>query len=153
VREPNYDLLTRTGRLTHDPPRFMSVAAAAEQLLAVEAARGEGVCGPATRAVGLARVGQPSQAIVSGTLEELAGLDLGPPLHSLVLCAPGGATHELELAMLEAARWEAAEGGAGGREARPGQEGHAGVRRVPRVRAWSLAAEETSGESSGGEAG
>jgi diphthine synthase len=46
-----------------------------------------GICGPSAKAIGLARVGHASeQRIVSGTLEELAKQDLGPPLHSLVLC-------------------------------------------------------------------
>jgi len=43
--------------------------------------------GPDTRAVALARVGAGDMKIVSGTLAEIAGLDLGPPLHTLVILA------------------------------------------------------------------
>jgi len=43
--------------------------------------------GPETRAVALARVGAGDMKIVSGTLAEIANLDLGPPLHSLVILA------------------------------------------------------------------
>lgn len=43
------------------------------------------VCTKQTRALGVARLGSfDSQQIVSGTLEELQLMDLGPPLHSLV---------------------------------------------------------------------
>ena len=101
VREPDYDVLTRTGRTVFEPPRFMSVAQAAAQLLEVEKEKGEGVCGPDTRAIGLARVGGATQLIVSGTLGELATADLGPPLHSLILV--GGPLHDLEQAMYDEA--------------------------------------------------
>jgi diphthine synthase len=42
----------------------------------------------------MARMGQPTQQIVAGTLEELIKADLGGPLHSLVIC---GELHDLEL--------------------------------------------------------
>lgn len=57
------------------------------------------MCGPDTLAIGLARVGQDSQRIIAGTLAELAVLDFGPPLHSLVLV--GSSLHDLERAMFE----------------------------------------------------
>lgn len=60
------------------------------------------MCGPDTLAVGLARVGQDTQRIVSGTLGELAGVAFGPPLHSLVLV---GAMHDLERDLFEHFRW------------------------------------------------
>ena len=115
AREPDFEALVRTGRLAHEPPRFMSVNQCVAQLLEVEAARGGGLCGPTARAVALARVGQapraargdgrgddaarPGQRIVSGTLAQLAAIDFGPPLHSLVLVGAGA--HALELEMLE----------------------------------------------------
>lgn len=76
----------------------MSVAQCAQQMLEVEAERGEGVCGPEALAVGAARVGARDQRIVVGTLEELAGQDLGRPLHSVVLV--GKRMHEMERDML-----------------------------------------------------
>lgn len=105
MREPDFALLASTGRTAHLPPRFMSVNTAARQLMAVEARRGGGVCGPDTLAIGVARVGQDSERIVSGTLAELARVDFGPPLHSLVLPGP---LHDLEGDMVRA--WRCAPG-------------------------------------------
>jgi diphthine synthase len=98
VRELDFGLLARTGRKAYLPPRFMTIRRAILQLLAVERKRGRGVCPPGALAVGVARVGQDAQRIVSGTLEQLAGVDFGGPLHSLVLA--GGPLHEVEAAMV-----------------------------------------------------
>lgn len=103
VREPNLEALMR-GRTKYDPPRFMSVGEAVAQLMEVEAGRGGGVCGPEALGIGLARVGQPTQCIVSGTLAELATVDFGGPLHSLVLC---GDMHELERVLFDRFRVKA----------------------------------------------
>lgn len=46
-------------------------------------------------AIGLSRVGAPDQRIVAMSLEDMQHLELGPPLHSLVLPAPD--LHPLEL--------------------------------------------------------
>jgi diphthine synthase len=100
VREPDFDLLARTGKKQFLAPRFMTIHRAIAQLLSVESIRKGGVCTPQTRAVGMARVGQDTEAIVSGTLEALCEVDFGGPLHSLVLVAPG-TPHELEVQMLE----------------------------------------------------
>jgi diphthine synthase len=97
VREPDFDELVRSGRRVFRAPRFMTVNRAVRQLLLVEARRGGGVCGPATRAFGVARVGQESERIVAGTLAELLTVDFGPPLHSLVLV--GGPLHDMEAEM------------------------------------------------------
>ena len=98
MRELDFALLARTGRSTYLPPRFMSIHRAIAQLLALERVRGRGVCGPGVRAVGVARVGQDGQRIVSGTLGELLGVDFGGPLHSLVIA--GGPLHEVEEARM-----------------------------------------------------
>jgi len=94
----------------------MTIGRAIRQLLCVEARRGGGVATPATRAFGVARVGQETQLIRAGTLAELARVDFGPPLHSLVLV--GGPLHELEeeMARLYAVTPADAGGGAGGGE-------------------------------------
>ena len=55
------------------------------------------MCGPDTLAIGVARVGAPSQQIVSGTLAELLTVDFGGPLHSLILV---GDTDEVEREMI-----------------------------------------------------
>ena len=103
VKEPSLESLAR-GRKVYEPPRFMSVATAAQQLLEVEAKRGGGAYGPDTLAVGLARLGSDSQRIVAGTLAQLAEADLGPPLHSLVIA---GGTHPIEEEYLAQFRVEA----------------------------------------------
>jgi len=75
-------------------PRFMTVAECAQQMLEIEVEREEGICGPDTLAVAVARLGSETQKIVSGTLAELAKVDMGEPLHSLVVV--GKRCHELE---------------------------------------------------------
>lgn len=97
VKEPDYDSML-SGRLQYLPPRFMSINVAIDQLLEVERTRGEGVVGPESLAVGMARLGQPTQKIVFGTLKQLRSVDFGPPLHCLALC---GEMHALEEEMLE----------------------------------------------------
>jgi diphthine synthase len=43
-------------------------------------------------------MGQDTQQIVAGTLEELAKCDMGGPLHSLIIC---GDVHDLEIEVLK----------------------------------------------------
>lgn len=127
VKEPDYEVLTRTGRVTFLPARYMTVARCARQMITVEEGGegGEGVCGRDVLAVGVARVGAGDMKIVAGTLGELGrtlprgddvvgaeegedeesegekdnGIDLGPPLHSLVIIGRRG--HDLERDFLE----------------------------------------------------
>lgn len=91
VKEPDYDTMM-TGRLRYLPPRYMTVNQAIAQLLEVEKRRK--IDDPEhvplidyehTKAVGMARLGQPTQLIVYGTLNELIRVDFGAPLHSLAL--------------------------------------------------------------------
>jgi diphthine synthase len=96
VKEPSLESLAR-GRPEYLPPRFMTVAQAIDQLLDTEKNRGENVINENTIAVGLARVGQENQLIVSGTLSELLEVDFGKPLHSLVI---PGRMHFLEAEFL-----------------------------------------------------
>lgn len=94
VKEPTMESLARGGAPVYEPPRFMSCATAATQLLEVEAARaGEGrpagAYGPDTVVVGLARLGAGAgQTIRAARLDAMADTDLGPPLHCLVIPAP-----------------------------------------------------------------
>jgi hypothetical protein len=97
VKEPDFDAMLRN-RTAYLPPRFMTVNQCVAQLLEVEAVRQEGWCGPSSLAIGCARLGQPTQLIASGTLAELACVDFGGPLHSLVLC---GELHDLEVAFMD----------------------------------------------------
>ncbi|EFE44310.1 hypothetical protein TRV_00926 [Trichophyton verrucosum HKI 0517] len=93
VKEQSLENMAR-GRKIYEPPRYMTVAQCAEQMLETEAERKEGICGPESLAIGAARVGAVDQQLVVGTLKELTKVDLGKPLHSLVLL--GTKTHELE---------------------------------------------------------
>ncbi len=61
--------------------------------MAIEEEKQEGVISGESLAVGMARLGQPTQKIVFGTLNELKKVDFGPPLHSMALC---GDIHPLE---------------------------------------------------------
>ncbi|ORE02954.1 diphthine synthase [Rhizopus azygosporus] len=93
VKEQSIENMAR-GRLIYEPPRYMTVNQAVEQLLEIEEKRGEGVCKPDALAIGCARIGTETQKIVAGTLEELVDVDFGGPLHSLVLV--GKRMHEME---------------------------------------------------------
>ncbi len=106
VKEQSFENMAKGIKL-YEQPRYMSVTTCIEQLLEIEDKIGEGVYSRATKAFGLARVGQSSQQIVSGTLGELLdspGVDFGAPLHSLVLAAPE--LHDVEEAMYEYWHWD-----------------------------------------------
>ena len=90
VREPTMASLAR-GKPTWLPPRYMSIRQAIDQLLEIEQRRGEGACTADAVAIGLSRVGDGTQQVVSGTLAELRAVDFGGPLHSMVLVGKLGA--------------------------------------------------------------
>ena len=99
VKEPDFQAMMK-GRTAFLPPRYMSVSVAAKQLIEAEEKHQEGVYDiHKTLCVGLARLGQDTQKIVAGTLQELSETDLGEPLHSLIICGP--AIHDLELEFLK----------------------------------------------------
>jgi diphthine synthase len=98
VKEPDFQAMIK-GKTEFLPPRYMSVNTAAEQLLEAEAGQGKlAYNGSKTLCVGLARMGQPTQKMAAGTLEELTKVDMGGPLHSLIIC---GDLHDLELEVLK----------------------------------------------------
>lgn len=89
------------GRMIYDPPRFMSVQEALQQLVAIEDEKQQGWCTRDSLAIGLMRVGSKMQAILAGTIGELLDLPseaFGAPLHSLIL--PGSNLHDLEHEMM-----------------------------------------------------
>eukprot|EP01125_Pyxidicula_operculata_P022218 TRINITY_DN8969_c0_g1_i1.p1 TRINITY_DN8969_c0_g1~~TRINITY_DN8969_c0_g1_i1.p1 ORF type:complete len:270 (+),score=52.43 TRINITY_DN8969_c0_g1_i1:14-823(+) len=92
VKEQSTENLLRNRKI-YEPPRFMTVNQCVEQLLESEKNNNLGVCTPATRCFGVARIGREDQLIVSGTMEEVLTVDFGAPLHSFVIC---GHMHELE---------------------------------------------------------
>ena len=93
VKEQSLENMAR-GRKIYEPPRFMSVAQCASQMLEIEEERKEMVYNEDSLAIGVARVGAKDQKMACGTLKELSEVELGPPLHSLVLLGRRG--HELE---------------------------------------------------------
>lgn len=101
VKEPNLECLMK-GIKQMEPPRFMSVSEAAEQLIAITTRRKsekiEKVLEESTACIGLARVGSSNQKIYKTTLIGATKTDLGPPLHSLVIPA---SLHPLEEEMLD----------------------------------------------------
>ncbi|KAJ5291957.1 Diphthine methyl ester synthase [Penicillium angulare] len=93
VKEQSMENLAR-GRRIFEPPRYMTVAQCAQQMLEVEEDRKEGVYSPDSLIMGAARVGASDQKLVVGTLTEMAEVEMGAPLHSVVLL--GRRTHDLE---------------------------------------------------------
>eukprot|EP00933_Yihiella_yeosuensis_P066604 TRINITY_DN70958_c0_g1_i1.p1 TRINITY_DN70958_c0_g1~~TRINITY_DN70958_c0_g1_i1.p1 ORF type:complete len:275 (+),score=62.11 TRINITY_DN70958_c0_g1_i1:101-925(+) len=98
VKEQSVENLMR-GRKIYEPPRFMTVNQALEQLREVEKERQDGVAADDKLIMGVARLGREDQTIKSGTVAELAEDDFGGPLHSLVI--PSDELHELEQEFVE----------------------------------------------------
>lgn len=96
VKEPSLESLCR-GKKQYEPPRYMTINTAIEQLLEVEQSRRESVYDEDTTCVGLARLGYEDQKIVSGSMRQLLAVDFGAPLHCLVIA---GKTHPVEEEML-----------------------------------------------------
>jgi len=98
LKEQSIENLTK-GNNIFEPPRYMSVACAASQLLEIAKNRGDkSVLTKDTTCVGLARLGSDSQKIVAGSLFEVGHRDLGAPLHTLIVC---GKLHDLESEFLQ----------------------------------------------------
>ena len=93
VKEQSVENMAR-GKKIYEPPRYMTVSQCAEQMLETEEERKEGVYTGESLAIGAARVGARDQNMAVGTLRELCEVDLGKPLHSLVLL--GKRTHIME---------------------------------------------------------
>lgn len=96
VKEQSIENLVK-GRKVFEPPRYMTVSQGARQLLEIIKNRvAQGVptqLAPDQLVMGLARVGTSTQRLRACTLEEMARIDLGGPLHSMVVV---GETHPME---------------------------------------------------------
>lgn len=87
VKEPSFENMAR-GKMIYEPPRFMTVAQAIEQMLEIEQERGDGVLSENAMGVACCRMGCPTQLILTGPLGKLMLDDRmihGEPLHSLVI--------------------------------------------------------------------
>lgn len=97
VKEPTLESLCR-GKKQYEPPRYMSIKIAIEQLLEVEQMCGGSAYTEDTICVGLARLGSEDQMVVAGSMKQLLMVDFGPPLHCLVIV---GKTHPVEEEILD----------------------------------------------------
>ncbi|KAM6921419.1 diphthine methyl ester synthase [Xenentodon cancila] len=100
VKEQSVENMMR-GKKIYEPPRFMTVSQAADQMIQIIQRRREegaelGVTED-TVCVGVARLGSDDQMIRAGTLRQLMSCDLGGPLHSLVVTSR---LHPLEVDLL-----------------------------------------------------
>ncbi|XP_053986608.1 diphthine methyl ester synthase [Hylaeus volcanicus] len=98
VKEPTLESITKKKK-EYMPPRFMTVSEAAGQLIETLQERAketqeELAFNESSLAVGLARVGWDDQRIIASSLQEMASVDLGPPLHCLII--PAKKLHPLE---------------------------------------------------------
>ncbi len=93
VKEISEENLAR-GKKVYEPPRFMSVNVALEQLKEAEEFYKKGLIADNTLVYGIARIGSPTQVILSGRFADLIKADFGGPLHSVVICAPN--LHSME---------------------------------------------------------
>jgi len=98
VKEQSIENLMR-GRQIFEPPRYMSVNVALEQMLEIEETKGEGVITRDTIAYGIARVGMDTQFIAAGPIGQLLDVDYGPPLHCVII--PSGTLSDMEREMLK----------------------------------------------------
>lgn len=103
MKEPTLESLTKKKK-EYMPPKFMSVSEASQQILSIVEKRRDGQethnkLNRDSLVIGLARVGSENQAIVACSLSKMAELDLGSPLHSLVV--PAKELHPLEEEYLE----------------------------------------------------
>ncbi|KAI0567407.1 Diphthine synthase [Gracilaria domingensis] len=96
VKEPSLESLAR-GKKVYEPPRYMTVNQAVEQLLEIDSLLGCNELDETSMAVGVARIGQPDQLIVYASLAKLLKVDFGPPLHSLIIPARDLHFHEVEV--------------------------------------------------------
>ena len=72
-------------RKIYEPPRFMSVKQASEQLLKIADTKENAKINSETLAIGVARIGHDDQKLIAAKLQDFLNIDMGPPLHSLVI--------------------------------------------------------------------
>ncbi|XP_050295679.1 diphthine methyl ester synthase [Anthonomus grandis grandis] len=101
VKEPSLESLVKKKK-EYMPPKFMTVSEAARQLLQIIKRRTGGDTLDVTESnlcIGVARVGSETQKITACSLKEMAEVDLGGPLHSLIIVGPH--LHPLEEEYIE----------------------------------------------------
>ncbi|KAL0206947.1 hypothetical protein P9112_012658 [Eukaryota sp. TZLM1-RC] len=89
VKEPTLASLCSGGKkVEYEPPRFMTVNQAMEQMMELEETLKLGVITDSTLFVGVARIGAKDQMIKAGDFNSVSTFDFGAPLHSLVVSSP-----------------------------------------------------------------
>lgn len=99
INEPSFESLAR-GKKNYESPRYMSISHAIGQMLELEFLCGRKVYDESTLAIGVARIGSSTEKIVAGSFKQLASVDFGSPLHSLILF--GHRIHILEIEYIRA---------------------------------------------------
>ncbi|XP_056649065.1 diphthine methyl ester synthase [Diorhabda sublineata] len=101
VKEPTLESLTMK-RKVYLPPKFMTVSEASQQLKQIIKRKREAgekpIVAEEVLCVGLARIGSDTQKIVVCNLEMMSAVDLGAPLHSLIIIGP--VIHPIEMEYL-----------------------------------------------------
>ncbi|XP_072997182.1 probable diphthine methyl ester synthase isoform X2 [Typha latifolia] len=97
VKEPSFESLCR-GKKVYEPPRFMTINTAINQLLEVQEMHGESVYNADSICVGIARLGSQDQMLVAGSMKKLLDVDFGAPLHCLIIV---GELHPVEEEMMQ----------------------------------------------------
>jgi diphthine synthase len=91
VKEISEENLAK-GKKIYEPPRFMTVNQALEELLEASknvenVAGNKGLINEENLCYGVARIGSESQIVKAGKIKDIIKFDFGKPLHSVVLCA------------------------------------------------------------------
>lgn len=84
ISEPTKEAL-KQGKQTTQPPKFMAVKDALKVLQMIENKRKEKIITDDLLVIGCARLGTQTQKIVAGTCKQLSKVNLGKPLHSLII--------------------------------------------------------------------
>ncbi|XP_072997179.1 probable diphthine methyl ester synthase isoform X1 [Typha latifolia] len=102
VKEPSFESLCSSciyrGKKVYEPPRFMTINTAINQLLEVQEMHGESVYNADSICVGIARLGSQDQMLVAGSMKKLLDVDFGAPLHCLIIV---GELHPVEEEMMQ----------------------------------------------------
>lgn len=80
-----------------DKGRYMTIQQAVDSLLLIESRRNQNVVREDTMVIGLARVGSADERVVAAPAGAWKGIDMGPPLHCLIV--PGSLHFQEEAAV------------------------------------------------------
>ena len=99
IAEPSKEALLKgiPEEVSKIQPRFMTISQCIEQLYKIESKRKTHIITPEIKLLACARIGHPDQQIVYGTAEQLSNIDMGKPLHCLIV---PGKLHFIEEEML-----------------------------------------------------